>query len=100
MHTINLCVKLILKHFNLPKKDAKNSLDHAANALADLADNVDYEADRGWQEANHDKEEADDKEYSKVWACVCNGLVDNKIQELELSIQLARLMLVKVCPSL
>jgi len=47
VHTINLCVKLILKHFDLPKKDAKNSLDHAANALADLADNVDYEADRG-----------------------------------------------------
>ena len=46
-HTVNLCAKSILKHFDLPKKDDVEALDHAANALADLADNVDYEADRG-----------------------------------------------------
>ena len=46
VHTINLCAKSILKHFNLPKKDAKDSLDHAANVLADLADNIEHEADR------------------------------------------------------
>ena len=44
--TINLCAKSILKHFDLPKKDAKDSLDRAANALADLADNIEHEADR------------------------------------------------------
>ena len=47
VHTINLCAKSILKHFDLPKKDAKDSLDHAANVLTDLADNIEHEADRG-----------------------------------------------------
>jgi len=46
-HTINLCAKSILKHFDLPKKDAKDSLDCVANALANLTDNIDHEADRG-----------------------------------------------------
>jgi hypothetical protein len=100
MHTINLCAKSILKHFNLPKKDANDSINHAANALVDLADNIEHEADRGWQEGNHDEEEAADKEYSEVWAHICNSLADNKIHKLELSIQPARSMLVKVCPSL
>jgi hypothetical protein len=40
-------VKLIQKHFDLPKKDAKDSLDCAANMLAGLANNIDHEADRG-----------------------------------------------------
>ena len=46
-HIINLCAKSILKHFDLVKKDAKDSLDHAANALTDVADNIEHEADRG-----------------------------------------------------
>jgi hypothetical protein len=79
-------VRSILKHFDLLKKDAKDSLDHAANALTDVADNIEHEADRGRQEGNHNEEEAADKEYLEVWARVCDGLVDNKIQELELSI--------------
>jgi hypothetical protein len=37
MHTINLCAKSILKHFDLPKKKNKDALDQAANALANLA---------------------------------------------------------------
>jgi hypothetical protein len=41
-HTVNLCAKSILKHFDLPKKDDAEALDHAANALADLADNIDH----------------------------------------------------------
>jgi hypothetical protein len=47
VHTINLYAKSILKHFDLSKKDAKDSLNHAANALADLADNIEHKADRG-----------------------------------------------------
>ena len=93
-------MKLIQKHFDLPKKDAKDSLDCAANVLADLANNIDHKADRGRQKGNHNKEKADDKKYSKAWAYICNSLADNKIQELKLSIQLARPILAKVCPSL
>ena len=99
-HTINLCAKSILKHFDLPKKKNKDALDQAANVLANLADSLDHEADRGWEKGNSDEEEADDQVYLKAWACVCDGLEDNKIQELDLSIQPARSMLVKVCPSL
>jgi hypothetical protein len=44
---INLCVKLILKHFDLPKNDDNDALDRMPNALADLADGIDPEAGRG-----------------------------------------------------
>jgi hypothetical protein len=99
-HTVNLCAKSILKHFDLPKKDNVEALDRAANALADLADNIDHGTGRERERANNDEEEADQTEYLEVWASVCDGLVDNKIQELELSVQPARSMLAKVCPSL
>ena len=98
-HTINLCAKSILKHFDLPKKNDKDALDHAVNALADLADNVDHDAGRGREKGKSDKEVADDQEYSEVWASVCNNLADDQIQELDLSIQPARSMLAKVCPT-
>jgi hypothetical protein len=99
-HTINLCAKSILKHFDLPKKDDNEALDRAANALADLADNLDHEADGGREKGNNDEEEADNNEYLEAWARICDGLADNKIQELNLSVQPARSMLAKVCPPL
>jgi hypothetical protein len=100
-HTINLCAKSILKHFDLPKKNDMDSraLDRAANALADLADNLDNDAGRGREKGKSDEEEADDQVYLEAWASVCDGLADNKIQELDLSVQPARSMLAKVCPS-
>ncbi len=100
MHTINLCAKSILKHFDLPKRDDKKALDHAANALVDLADNINYKAGREQERGNNDKKQAHYKEYLEVWASICDGLADNKIQELKLSVHLARSMLGKVCPSL
>jgi len=99
VHTINLCAKSILKHFDLPKKDDKDALDRTVNALADLADNLDHDAGRGREKGKSDKEAADDQEYSEAWASVCNDLEDDQIQELDLSIQPARSMLAKVCPS-
>jgi len=99
-HTINLCAKSILKHFDLPKKDENNTLDHAANALANLAENIDHDADMGWEKANNDEEEEDQQEYLEVWSNLCDGLADNKIEELQLSVQPARSMLAKVCLSL
>jgi hypothetical protein len=97
---INLCVKLILKHFDLPKNDDNDALDCMPNALADLADGIDPEAGRGREKGNNNEEEADDNEYSEAWACISEGLVDNKLEELNLSIQLGRSMLVKVCHNL
>ena len=85
VHTINLCAKSILKHFSLPKNNDKDTLDHAANALADLADNLDHDVDRGQDKGNSDEEE-DHQVYLEVWASVCDGLGDNKIQELDLSV--------------
>jgi hypothetical protein len=99
-HTVNLCAKSILKHFDLLKKNDAEALDYAANTLADLANNIDHGTGREWERANNDEEEADQTEYLEVWASVCDGLADNKIQELKLSVQPARSMLAKVCPSL
>jgi len=99
VHTINLCAKSILKHFDLPKKDNKDALDYVVNVLADLTNNLDHDAGRGWEKGKSDEEVIDDQEYTEAWASVCNGLVDNQLQELNLSIQPARSMLVKVCPS-
>ena len=42
VHTVNLCAKSILKHFDLPKKDDVEALDYAANTLADLTNNIDH----------------------------------------------------------
>ncbi len=47
VHTINLHAKSILKHFNLSKNNDKDTLDHIANVLANLADNLDHDVDRG-----------------------------------------------------
>ena len=47
VHTINLCAKSILKHFDLPKNNDKDTLGCVANVLADLADNLDHDVDRG-----------------------------------------------------
>ena len=96
-HTVNLCAKSILKHFDLPKNNDRDALDYAANALAELADNLDH--DVGSRDKDNSKEEEDYQVYLEVWASVCNGLADNKIQELDLSVQPARSMLAKVCPS-
>ena len=62
-HTVNLCAKSILKHFDLPKKDDAEALDRTANALADLADNIDYGTGGEQERANKDEEEADQIEY-------------------------------------
>jgi len=99
VHTINLCAKSILKHFDLPKKDNKDALDHAVNVLANLTDNLDHDAGRGWEKGKSDEEVIDDQEYTEAWASVCDSLADDQLQELDLSIQLARSMLAKVCPS-
>ena len=98
-HTINLCAKSILKHFDLPKKDDNDALDHAVNALAELTDNLDHDAGRGREKGKSDEEVIDDQEYSEAWASVCDGLEDDQLQELDLSVQPARSMLAKVCPS-
>ena len=98
-HTINLCAKSILKHFDLPKKNNNDALDHAVNALADLADNLDHDEGRGQEKGKSDKEVTDNQVYSEVWASVCDSLEDDQKQELELSVQPARSMLAKVCPS-
>jgi len=100
VHTVNLCAKSILKHFDLPEKNDAEALNRTANALADLADNIDYGTGRERERANNNEEEADQTEYLEAWASICDGLADNKIQELELSVQPARSMLAKVCPSL
>jgi hypothetical protein len=98
MHTINLCAKSILKHFDLPKTNDWNALDHADNVLAELNNNLNHDVDS--RDKGNSDEEEDHQVYLEAWANVHNGLADNKIQELNLSIQLARSMLVKVCLSL
>jgi len=98
VHTINLCAKSILKHFDLPKTNDQNALDCAANALAELDNNLDHDVDS--QDKGNSDEEEDHQVYLEAWANVRDGLADNKIQELNLSVQLARSMLAKVCPSL
>jgi len=82
VHTINLYAKSILKHFDLPKKDEKDTLDYAANALANLADNIDHDADMGWEKANDNEEEEDHQQYLETWSNICDSLADNKIEEL------------------
>ncbi len=67
VHTINLCAKSILKHFDLPKKDDKDALDHAVNVLADLTDNLDHKAGRGWEKGKSDEEVINPSGKSGSW---------------------------------
>jgi len=95
-HTLNISAKAILKQFDIPKAKNGEVLDMAAQALADLAKELDVEEQSEWetQEMGDDKE---DDQPLDVWVDLCEGLTEVQTRDLDVSVQPVRSMLIKVC---
>jgi len=94
-HTLNLSAKAILKQFDVPKAKSDRVLDEATQALAELAEDLDLE-ERVEQEMREIEEDGGEDEPLHTRDNFREGLADDKIRELEESVQPVRLMLVKV----
>jgi hypothetical protein len=93
-HTISLSAKAILKQFNVPKTKNGEDLDDAAQALANLAKNLDIE-DRETQSMANNEE--DDDQPLDGWVDFREGMTAEQLEELDESVQPVRSTLVKVC---
>jgi hypothetical protein len=93
-HTISISAKAILKQFDVPKAKDGEALDEAAQALADLANEIDIE-ERETQVMNDD--DGEDDEPLNSWVDFREGMTAEQLEELEESVKPVRSMLVKVC---
>jgi hypothetical protein len=93
-HTISISAKAILKQFDVPKAKDGEALDEAAQALADLANELDIE-ERETQVMNDD-EGGEDDEPLDGWVDFREGLTAEQVEELDESVKPVRSMLVKV----
>jgi hypothetical protein len=94
-HTISISAKAILKQFEIPKKKEGEVLDKAAQALSDLAGDLDLEEreERETQETSDSDEE--DQELD-TWVNFREGLTEEEVMALDVGVQPVRSMLVKV----
>jgi hypothetical protein len=96
-HVLNLVAKSIIKQFDVPKSQAGQALDEAAEALATLAVDLDLEEILS---RTQDDNEPDDLETAddnvEGWADLRNELSEEDKKVLDESLQPIRLVLVKV----
>lgn len=90
-HILNLVAKSILRQFDVPKAKSDEALDVAAQALAELAEDLDHEGD---DDEVGDKDEDDDVE---GMVDVRAEMTEEEIEALDASLQPVRVVLVKVC---
>ena len=95
-HTISISAKSIIKQFDIPKAKRGEVLDEAAQALADLAMELDI-AEQNAQETSDDDEDNDGGPWGGAWVDFGEGLSEEERKNLDVSIQPVRSMLVKVC---
>ena len=95
-HTVNITAKAILKQFNVPKGENDEFLDDAAQAFADLAEELDIE-EQSTQETQDIEDDEDDDQPLDSWVDFCGGLTDKEVRELDANIQPVWSMLIKVC---
>jgi hypothetical protein len=95
--------KSILKQFDVPKTKPGIILDEAAQALADLAKELDSEErteQEAWEtEDGNDNNLKDDNQPLDTWVDLHEGLTEEEVSKLDESTQPVRSMLVKVCHS-
>ena len=92
-HILNLVAKSILKQFDLPKAKADEALDAAAQALADLAGDIEVEEELMGDDLVGDDEDDDS---SEGLADIRGEMSAEEIVELDESLRPVRLVLVKV----
>ena len=90
-HILNLVTKSVMKQFNLPKAKAGKVLDAAAQALTNLAGDIESEELVMEGDLIGDKDDDDDG-----LANVRNGMSEEEIVALDATLQPVRLVLVKV----
>jgi hypothetical protein len=92
-HILNLVAKSILKQFDLPKAEADEALDAAAQALADLAGDIEVEEELMGNDLVKDDEDDDS---SEGLADIRGEMSAEEIVALDESLRPVRLVLVKV----
>jgi hypothetical protein len=94
-HTLSISAKAILKQFDVPKAKDGENLDAAAQALADLAKELDVK-EQSAQETHETGDDEEDDQPLDTWVDFREGLTEEQVTELDASIQPVRSMLVKV----
>jgi len=92
-HILNLVAKSILKQFDLPKAEADDALDAAAQALADLAGDIEVEEELMGNDLVEDDEDDDN---SEGLADIRGEMSAEEVVELDESLRPVQLVLVKV----
>ena len=96
LHIINLVAKMLLKQFDVPKKDANTMLSDAERALQDLAKNIDLEESTTRKGgANDDGDDGDDDDVDG-WVDEMDLLSEDEREDLGEAIRPVRLVLTKV----
>ncbi len=97
-HTLNLSAKAIIKQFNVPKTQAGDNPDEAAEALAAMAKDLDLEdqVEQQTREAEKDDDNEEDRPLN-AWVDFREALTEEEVVELDRSVQPVRSTLFKVC---
>lgn len=95
-HTLSITAKAILKQFDIPKGKNDEVLEVAAQAFVDLAKELDNEEQLA-QETQEIKDDDSNNKPLDNWVDFCEGLTDQELRELDVSVQPMWLMLIKVC---
>jgi len=91
-HTLSIAAKAIIKQFDVPNMKKGEDLDEAAEALAKLAKGLNLEERAEVREENDEEDEP-----LNPWEDFQDGMSDEQIRALDVSVQPVRSMLVKVC---
>jgi CHASE3 domain sensor protein len=94
-HTVSILAKAILKQFDIPKKKEGEVLDKAAQALSDMAQELKLE-ERVEEETQERKDSEEDDRMLDAWVDFHEGLTEEEVMALDVSVQPVRSMLVKV----
>ena len=98
MHILNLVAKSIIKQFNIPKAQADQTLDEAAEALATLA--VDLDMEEAISRTTQDNNKPDDSKRGndniEGWVDLHDELSEEDKKVLDESLQPIHLVLVQV----
>jgi len=94
-HILNLIAKIIIRQFNVPKAQADKVFDDATMALMELADNINVEEQKMANSGDEVDDEEED-ENTEGWVDEHNAMTMDQLAALDKSVQLVRIMLVKV----
>ena len=94
-HTVSILAKVILKQFDVPKKKEGDMLDKAAQVLSDMAQELEFE-EHVEQETQERKDGEEEDLMLDTWVDFHEGLMEEEVTVLDVSVQPVRSMFVKV----